>query len=148
MLRGLDTLEARLRKDRVDQIFTEGVTKAGDFLADEVRKRVKRDTGKLQRSITAQSDIRGKRIRIVIQARGLTKPVDQWTEEGTGIYGPVGKPIVPRKAKNLVFYWKRQGVWMRVPSVKGQKPSWAFRNTFDAKRHQAVGIVEHHVDKI
>lgn len=44
-----------------------------------------------------------------------------WVHEGTGIYGPHKTPIVPVRAKRLVFYWKKAGKMMYVPSVKGME---------------------------
>lgn len=44
-----------------------------------------------------------------------------FVHEGTGIYGPVGKPIVPKRARYLVFEW--QGRTWFLKSVKGQKPN-------------------------
>lgn len=44
-----------------------------------------------------------------------------YVHEGTGIYGPVGHPIVPRRARFLVFEWHGQTWFLR--SVRGQKPN-------------------------
>jgi len=41
--------------------------------------------------------------------------------EGTGIYGPRATPIVPVRAKRLVFFWKKTGKMMYLPSVEGMK---------------------------
>jgi hypothetical protein len=45
-----------------------------------------------------------------------------WVHDGTGIYGPHRSPIVPRRAKNLVFRSHKTGRRFVLPSVKGQKP--------------------------
>ena len=43
-----------------------------------------------------------------------------WVNDGTGIYGPRGKPITPKTAKFLHFHWKGREWFLK--SVKGQKP--------------------------
>jgi hypothetical protein len=40
-------------------------------------------------------------------------------DEGTGVYGPEGTPIYPTHGKVLVFYWKKTGRVMFLPSVLG-----------------------------
>lgn len=45
----------------------------------------------------------------------------KWVHDGTGIYGPRNRPIKPRSADNLVFYWRKR--WNKVPTVRGQKPN-------------------------
>lgn len=43
-----------------------------------------------------------------------------WVQTGTGIYGQRRRPIVPKRAKMLRFYGKRDGELLYLPSVKGQ----------------------------
>jgi len=45
----------------------------------------------------------------------------KYQEFGTGIYGPKGSPIVPKRAKMLAWQGK-SGQWFRARSVKGSKP--------------------------
>ncbi len=44
----------------------------------------------------------------------------KWVHDGTGIYGPHGTPIVPRKAPFMRFYW--EGKWHKRATVAGQEP--------------------------
>jgi len=44
-----------------------------------------------------------------------------FVHEGTGIYGPVGQRIVPKRARFLVFEWKGR-TWF-LKSVAGQRPN-------------------------
>lgn len=43
----------------------------------------------------------------------------KWVHEGTGLFGPYHSPIIPRRAKYLVFYW--HGRKWQKRSVKGQR---------------------------
>lgn len=43
----------------------------------------------------------------------------RFPHDGTGIYGPYGRPIHPRRAKALAFY-ARSGYFVVTPTVKGQ----------------------------
>lgn len=44
----------------------------------------------------------------------------KWVHDGTGIYGPRGTPIVPRKARFMRF--QIDGKWFAKSSVLGQHP--------------------------
>lgn len=52
-----------------------------------------------------------------------------YVHQGTGIYGPVGKPILPRNKKAL--FW--EGLGHPVKSVKGQKPNPFLKKAFDSE---------------
>lgn len=43
-----------------------------------------------------------------------------WVNDGTGIYGPRGQRITPKRAKFLHFHWKGREWFLK--SVRGQKP--------------------------
>lgn len=78
---------------------------------------VKVDTGHLRDRLHTEAVVH----RGVAGARvGDNSPVAHWTHEGTGLWGPSGAPITPRRAPRLVFFWKKRGHWMRVKSVRGQ----------------------------
>jgi hypothetical protein len=44
----------------------------------------------------------------------------KWVHDGTGIYGPKGTPIVPKKANFMRF--QIDGKWFAKRSVRGQRP--------------------------
>jgi len=52
-----------------------------------------------------------------------------WVHNGTGIYGPRRSPIVPRRAKFLVFNYRGRK-WVKR-SVKGQRPQPFLTESFD-----------------
>src|SRR5690349_3582480 len=79
------------------------------------------DTGLLRASIATQ---------LGFSTTGLAMRVGtgvyyaRWVHDGTGIYGPRQKKIVPRTKTHLVFRWKKMGnKLMVVKSVKGMKPN-------------------------
>lgn len=44
-----------------------------------------------------------------------------WVHEGTGIYGPRRRPIVPRRARVLAWRDRRRGGWRFAHSVRGMR---------------------------
>jgi hypothetical protein len=56
----------------------------------------------------------------------------KYQNEGTGIYGPEGTPIVPRNARVLVFDSAIMGGLVFAPSVKGTEPTHWWDRTIDA----------------
>lgn len=77
------------------------------------------DMGKLRQNITAlrKTSGEGAQIETAVQAR---MPYAAYIEIGTGIYGPRGMPITPKKGKYLVFQTK-DGKTVFAKSVKGMK---------------------------
>ena len=90
-------------------------------------RRVRRDAqnrspvfcGKLRRSIrVGRVTFRG---RIASVKVSTNTGYGLYPEEGTGIYGPKGQVIRPKKAPFLVFQPRGLGHIIRVRSVKGQR---------------------------
>lgn len=77
----------------------------------------KKDTGRLAQSIQVRIIYRrGKPVAMI----GSDLYYAAWVHRGTGIYGPAGTPIVPRRAPYLKFFWKKRGHWVTARSVRGQ----------------------------
>lgn len=57
----------------------------------------------------------------------------KWVHEGTGLFGPYHSPIVPRKAKFLVFYW--HGRKWEKKSVRGQQAQPFLTEAFEYVRN-------------
>lgn len=53
-----------------------------------------------------------------------------WLDQGTGIYGPRGRPIVPVRAKYLRFT-TRGGQVVYAKSVRGIRPTKFLRNSLN-----------------
>ena len=58
---------------------------------------------------------------------GTDLPYAEWQERGTGIYGPYGVPIRPKRAK--VLAWQSGGKWHFAKQVKGVRPRWYMRGS-------------------
>jgi hypothetical protein len=78
------------------------------------------DHGLLRASIATQLGTHGGELAMRV---GTNVYYGLWVHDGTGIYGPRHTPIVPRKAKYLRFYWKKEGRWVFAKSVRGMKPN-------------------------
>lgn len=92
---------------------------ATEAMLDEWRSDpdVPKDTGEMVDTMTVeQTEDSGPVLEWTIRA-----PAEHasWQEEGTGIYGPEAAPIFPTSSKVLVFYWKKTGRVMFLPSVLG-----------------------------
>ena len=85
-------------------------------LADRARGYTSRRTGALHDSITAETD--GLRARVQVGAE-----YGRYQNEGTGIYGPNGQRIRPRRARALVFDWPAVGGIVFAASVAGSEPT-------------------------
>lgn len=88
------------------------------------------DTGKLKRSIdVSRVTFRGDKVSVKVSTNtgyGL------YPEQGTGIYGPRGQVIRPKKAQFLVFKPKGLGHVIRVRSVRGQRGQHYMRDALIA----------------
>lgn len=113
-LRGDDQLRARLRaigepKALLGQVALLGVA--------EAKRLVPVRTGNLRRTIRVGS-VTAKRANVVA---GGTARVGYayYVEAGTGIYGPKGQPIKPKRARMLS--WKTKSGRVFAKSVRGRK---------------------------
>lgn len=56
-------------------------------------------------------------------------PHAKWVHNGTGIYGPTGLRITPKKANYFVFYSRSR--WWKLDSVAGQKANPYLERAFE-----------------
>lgn len=96
------------------------------------------DTGDLRSSVQVQ--LRALAGAPVVRI-GSNRKTARWVHDGTGIYGPRGRPITPKSAKVLVFssalYGSKTGknrgkVFAR--SVKGMRPNPFLKDALPAAR--------------
>ena len=105
-----------------------GILKIGKKVERKAKRLVPVDHGVLRNSINTELIIRkGPVARI-----GTKVKYALYVHEGTGIYGPKGVPITPKKSKVMVFTSRKSGdlVWAR--SVKGMKGTPYLRNALIA----------------
>jgi len=96
---------------------------AADETVERTKAKTSRRTGALAESISRTEPAVGGTL-IVGQIRA-DSDYALYQDEGTGIYGPAGRPITPKKEGGfLVFYWPAVGqtVWARqVRGAEGRK---------------------------
>lgn len=117
---GLDDLLRDVRRvgGNADRIMRGFLTNATNKIQSEARSRAPHKTGALQRSILPE-------INDLDALVAVNEKYGVWIEEGTGIYGPTGQPIRPKKAKMLVF--SIGGRKIVTKSVKGTKAKPFFK---------------------
>lgn len=102
-------------------------------ISKRVERRAKKlapvDKGLLRASITTQLTYRG---GIPIGRVGTKVKYAIWVHEGTGIYGPRGMLIRPKKAQFLVFRPKGSAQIIRAKSVRGMRPRPFLRDALSA----------------
>lgn len=65
---------------------------------------------------------------------GTTLSYGRYVQRGTGIYGPRGQRIVPRRAQALRFHWDRTGQIEFFRSVRGMRPNPFLTDALQAAR--------------
>jgi hypothetical protein len=80
--------------------------------AEVLKSVMPRDTGEMIASVSVRENRRGADVTI-------GAPYWKWVNYGTGIYGPTGQRIYPKRASVLVFYIG--GAKIVVPSIAGQR---------------------------
>lgn len=89
------------------------------------------DTGRLRADIsTALVTIRG----LPAARVGTRLRYSRWVHDGTGIYGPTGQPIRPRRAKRLRFVPRGQTRVVYARQVAGMRPNRFLVNALPAAR--------------
>ena len=89
------------------------------------------DTGRLHRSIGVR--VGAERGEIVVTV-GSPLEYARWVHDGTGIYGPRGRPIRPVRAKVLVFTPKGSNQVVAAKQVRGTPPVPFLRDALAAAR--------------
>jgi len=97
----------------------------GALMSQEFSKSAPKDTSLLANSFFNTMRIEGNTIKWSLPEYA------EYVEFGTGIYGPKGKPIVPKEKKALAFKYKGNNVV--VKSIKGQRANPFIRHTFNRK---------------
>lgn len=102
-------------------------------LGKKVERRAKRlcpvDEGNLRNSITTELVIRG---ATPVARVGTNVKYALWVHEGTGIYGPRGVKITPKKGKVLVFKPRGSAKLVFAKSVKGMRGTPYLRDALHA----------------
>jgi hypothetical protein len=94
------------------------VSRTAQAVAVRARFYAPEDTGKLRDRIQPRQTVQVSqhRVEAIVEADTFYAV---WQHEGTGIYGPHGTRIVPRRAQFLRFYWKKVGAVVAYRSVRG-----------------------------
>jgi hypothetical protein len=111
----------------------------GNRVRNQAVRNVPVDTGQLRSSITVELVQEGS---VPMVRVGTNLPHGRYVEEGTGIYGPKGRPIRPTSAS--VLRWqvrnntgrgrRNTGRYAYARSVKGMRPRPWLRPALDAAR--------------
>lgn len=89
------------------------------------KRNIRVDTGRTRASIHSSVRTRG---TLVIGRVATRSKVGLWLHEGTGIYGPRGAPIRPKRAQVLVFTPKGGGGVVYAKQVRGiEGDEWLVR---------------------
>ncbi len=78
------------------------------------------DTGRLRASINTQLTVRNGVLVVLV---GTNVRYARWVHDGTGIYGPRGARIRPRRSKRLRFKPRSSGRYVYARSVAGMRPN-------------------------
>lgn len=89
------------------------------------------DTGRLRASINTQVVSRNGDPAVIV---GTDVFYARYVHDGTGIYGPLGRPIRPRRAKRLRFRPKGSRKFVYARSVRGMVANPFLRNALPAAR--------------
>jgi hypothetical protein len=144
-------LRGRLRHDLMEGVVRPDVQRRARNVRDRARtlcaERSKHSTGRLPRSIRYTTVQLSDPDAVVAQVGSDEKHAD-WTERGTGVFGPHRTPIVPTRGQFLKFrsntiastrstrgsgaFGAAQGRLFLVRSVRGQPAKHYLRDALDA----------------
>ncbi len=103
------------------------------------------DTGRLRGAIQLRpATRRGNTIEGSVSVDALNYA--EYQERGTGIYGPTGTPIRPKRAKMLA--WQRGGRWHFAREVRGVRPRWYMRGSLQQNQAATEGYFQQAVDDV
>lgn len=124
----MDDLIADVRRSGGDasRLMNSAISNSLEHMQSEIRGRARHRTGTLQRSV--QKEVMNMDGRVSVEEKyGI------FHEQGTGVYGPLARPITPKNAKVLAFAIGGAAVFAR--SVKGIKARPFFKPGIDASQN-------------
>lgn len=107
------------------------IDRRGQRVLTRAKELVGVDTGRLRASLTIQSAMTADGPTAVV---GTRVDYARYHHDGTGVYGPTGQRIRPRRAKALRFKPKGSSVFIFRASVKGSRPNPFLRDALEAAR--------------
>ncbi len=96
-----------------------------------VKQTAPHNTGALADSINYKIEDQYKQVTATI---GTPNPYSKFQEEGTGVYGPTGSPVVPRTAR--VLAWQSGGITIFARSVRGVQGKHYFQAGLQAAKER------------
>jgi HK97 gp10 family phage protein len=105
--------------EKIDEVMQQATKESTSLVTKAAQGYAPRKYGALQRSI--QGEVRsmmGGFTGTILQDSKVAH-YGKFVNNGTGIYGPYGQPIVPLRAKFL--QWENDKGWHRAKSVRGQE---------------------------
>ena len=128
-----DKIVRKYGKTAADNALKRGLRAGTDSAADMVKGRI------------GKGDVQSPREGKTYAAIGSGVYYTRFVEEGTGIYGKGGKPIVARRARAMAWHPRtatgapiKKGGKVVRRSVKGQRPVGMFKQTFALDRAKMV----------
>lgn len=110
----------------------------GEAFVREAQGNASRRTGRMaEMTIADPADVTGDTVTVTVHNDaqsddGYYYGVAQ--DEGTGIFGPDGRPITPKRARVLAFDWAAAGGMVFAHSVRGSEPTRWWTKTIEAWR--------------
>ncbi len=89
------------------------------------------DTGRLRASINTQLISRDGAPAVIV---GTNVFYARFVHDGTGLYGPRGRKITPKRAKVLRWHSKKTGRYAYAKSVRGMQRNRFLKNALQAAR--------------
>jgi len=123
--------------DRGAAAVHQAVAQVTDHIEGEARDQAPVRTGNLRHSITSRTTGIGFRAHGEVRA---TAPYARYVHQGTGLFGPHHRKIVPREKKALRFTAGGQTLFRR--SVKGQRPNPFMDRALAAVSADIPGLVD------
>lgn len=96
------------------------VASLGRQVENRAKQKVGVDTGRLRGSISHVVNTEPGR---VVARVGSSVQYARYHHDGTGVYGPKGRPIRPKTASHLVFRPKGSNVLVFASQVQGSRPN-------------------------
>lgn len=125
------TVDVDALHERVRSYALARAERLGEAFVEQLRDNMPRRTGDMAESAKVDDIVEtsnGVTVKVVVESEYAG-----FQNYGTGIYGPEGTPIRPRRAGGvLVFDWPAAGGVVFARSVRGTEPTHFWERTLDA----------------
>jgi len=124
-------------RDRIAEHAIDVARRAADLTVERTQAAASRRSGALAAGISHDEPFLSDAARVMCEIRSEAD-YSVFQDDGTGIYGPRGMPIIAMGPKPMTFFWDAIGQWRSLRISRGAPGRHFFRTAMPERWREAL----------